>query len=119
MLRSFTTGNEVRDLDRLREALGERKVSIWGSSYGSHVGAVYAQLRPDRVAYGWLANMAPGAAERFPDFAAGAPGRAVQRCGFRPAGPAGGGSSGPAGPSGASAELAGPGHPRPERTKCR
>ncbi|MEW1612226.1 MULTISPECIES: alpha/beta hydrolase [unclassified Streptomyces] len=86
VLRSFTTRNEVRDLDRLRGALGERKVSIWGTSYGSYVGAVYAQEHPGRVdrlvldstgdpdpgrvAYGWLANMAPGAAARFPDFAA-------------------------------------------------
>ncbi|MFJ1798960.1 alpha/beta hydrolase [Streptomyces sp. NPDC088180] len=85
-LRSFTTRNEVRDIDRLRAALGERKVSVWGSSYGSYVGAVYAQEHPRRVdrlvldstgdpdparvAYGWLSNMAPGAADRFPDFAA-------------------------------------------------
>ncbi|MFJ8843387.1 alpha/beta hydrolase [Streptomyces cyaneofuscatus] len=99
VLRSFTTENEVRDLDRLREALGERKVSIWGSSYGSYVGAVYAQLHPDRVdrlvldstgdpdrgrvAYGWLANMAPGAAERFPDFAAWAADPAREAEGLR------------------------------------
>ncbi|MFD3749550.1 alpha/beta hydrolase [Streptomyces cyaneofuscatus] len=99
VLRSFTTGNEVRDLDRLREALGERKVSIWGSSYGSYVGAVYAQAHPDRVgrlvldstgdpdpgrvAYGWLANMAPGAAERFPDFAAWAADPARESEGLR------------------------------------
>ncbi|MFI7236377.1 alpha/beta hydrolase [Streptomyces cyaneofuscatus] len=99
VLRSFTTGNEVRDLDRLREALGERKVSIWGSSYGSYVGAVYAQVHPDRVgrlvldstgdpdpgrvAYGWLANMAPGAAERFPDFAAWAADPAREAEGLR------------------------------------
>ncbi|MFJ2107359.1 alpha/beta hydrolase [Streptomyces microflavus] len=99
VLRSFTTGNEVRDLDRLRGALGERKVSIWGSSYGSYVGAVYAQEHPGRVdrlvldstgdpdpgrvAYGWLANMAPGAAERFPDFAAWAADPAREAEGLR------------------------------------
>ncbi|MFE2290873.1 alpha/beta hydrolase [Streptomyces sp. NPDC059452] len=99
VLRSFTTRNEVRDLDRLRGALGERKVSVWGSSYGSYVGAVYAQLHPDRidrlvldstgdpdpgrVAYGWLANMAPGAAERFPDFAAWAADPAREAEGLR------------------------------------
>ncbi|WP_237502641.1 alpha/beta hydrolase [Streptomyces sp. SID8374] len=99
VLRSFTTGNEVRDLDRLRGALGERRVSIWGSSYGSYVGAVYAQRHPDRVgrlvldstgdpdpgrvAYGWLANMAPGAAERFPDFAAWAADPAREAQGLR------------------------------------
>ncbi|MFI1223838.1 MULTISPECIES: alpha/beta hydrolase [unclassified Streptomyces] len=86
VLRSFTTRNQARDIDRLRAALGERKVPVWGSSYGSYVGAVYAQEHPDRVdrlvldstgdpdpakvAHTWLANMAPAAAERFPDFAA-------------------------------------------------
>ncbi|WP_371616975.1 alpha/beta hydrolase [Streptomyces sp. NBC_00454] len=85
-LRSFTTANQVRDIDRLREALGERKLSAWGVSYGSYVGAAYAQKFPQRtdrlvldstadpdptrVARGWLANMAQGADDRFPDFAA-------------------------------------------------
>ncbi|MFJ7208552.1 alpha/beta hydrolase [Streptomyces sp. NPDC098789] len=86
VLRSFTTANQVRDMDRLRRALGERKLSAWGTSYGSYVGAVYAQEYPQRtdrwvldssgdpdparVARGWLANMAQGADDRFPDFAA-------------------------------------------------
>ncbi|MFF8432999.1 alpha/beta hydrolase [Streptomyces bacillaris] len=99
VLRSFTTANEVRDLDRLRGVLGERKVSVWGSSYGSYVGAVYAQVHPGRVdrlvldstgdpdpgrvAHGWLANMAPGAAERFPDFAAWAADPAREAEGLR------------------------------------
>ncbi|MFF1557897.1 alpha/beta hydrolase [Streptomyces sp. NPDC058279] len=85
-LRSFTTANEVRDIDRLRQALGERKLSAWGTSYGTYVGAVYAQRfprhtdrwvldssgdpDPSRVARGWLANMSVGADDRFPDFAA-------------------------------------------------
>ncbi|MFF1912509.1 alpha/beta hydrolase [Streptomyces sp. NPDC058239] len=84
-LRSFTTANEVRDIDRFRQALGEKKLSAWGSSYGTYVGAVYAQKYPQhtdrwvldssgdpdpsRVAQGWLANMAVGADDRFPDFA--------------------------------------------------
>ncbi|MEU4176995.1 alpha/beta hydrolase [Streptomyces sp. NPDC026589] len=101
-LRSFTTRNEVRDIDRLRAALGERKVSVWGSSYGSYVGAVYAQehpLRvdrlvldsigdpdPARVAYGWLSNMAPAVAVRFPDFAAWAADPAREAEGLRLAG---------------------------------
>ncbi|MFD9304575.1 alpha/beta hydrolase [Streptomyces sp. NPDC060048] len=85
-LRSFTTANQARDIDRFREALGERKLSAWGISYGSYVGAVYAQKfprrtdrlvldssgdpDPARVERGWLANMAQGADDRFPDFAA-------------------------------------------------
>ncbi|MFJ8977206.1 alpha/beta hydrolase [Streptomyces sp. NPDC102282] len=85
VLRSFTTRNEVRDIDRFRQALGERKLSVWGTSYGAYVGAVYGQTRPgrvdrlvldstgdpdpSRVARGWLENMARGAADRFADFA--------------------------------------------------
>ncbi|MFE9800364.1 alpha/beta hydrolase [Streptomyces goshikiensis] len=86
VLRSFTTANEVRDIDRFRQALGERKLSAWGVSYGTYVGAVYAQTYPHRtdrwvldssgdpdprrLARGWLANMSQGADDRFPDFAA-------------------------------------------------
>ncbi|MFG2830830.1 alpha/beta hydrolase [Streptomyces sp. NPDC048434] len=86
VLRSMSTANEVRDIDRLRRALGEEKLSAWGSSYGTYVGAVYAQKYPQhtdrwvldsngdpdpsRVERGWLANMAAGADDRFPDFAA-------------------------------------------------
>ncbi|WP_425473532.1 alpha/beta hydrolase [Streptomyces tailanensis] len=86
MLRSFSTANEVRDIDRFRQALGEEKVSAYGVSYGAYVGAVYAQQYPRhtdrwvldssgdpdprRVERAWLANMARGAEDRFPDFAA-------------------------------------------------
>ncbi|MFH8567767.1 alpha/beta hydrolase [Streptomyces sp. NPDC017993] len=85
VLRSLSTANEVRDIDRFRQALGERKLSAWAVSYGSYVGAVYAQKYPqhtdrwlldstgdpdpDRVERGWLANIAVGAEDRFPDFA--------------------------------------------------
>lgn len=85
-LRSFTTANQARDMDRFRQALGERKLSAWAVSYGTYVTAVYAQKFPERtdrlvldssgdpdparVARGWLANMAQGADDRFPDFAA-------------------------------------------------
>ncbi|MEV7275475.1 alpha/beta hydrolase [Streptomyces sp. NPDC093111] len=85
-LRSLTTANQVRDLDRLRAALGEEKVSVWGVSYGTYVTAQYAQKFPHRtdrlvldssadpnprtVAQGWLRGMARGAEDRFPDFAA-------------------------------------------------
>ncbi|WP_225803513.1 alpha/beta hydrolase [Streptomyces sp. NK15101] len=86
MLRGLTTANQVRDLDRLRQALGERRLSAWSVSYGTYVAAVYAQRFPERtdrwvldsssdpdpkrVARGWLAGMARGAEDRFPDFAA-------------------------------------------------
>ncbi|MET8503445.1 alpha/beta hydrolase [Streptomyces sp. NPDC004787] len=86
VLRSLTTPNQVRDMDRLRQALGERRVSAWANSYGTYVTAQYAQKFPRRtdrivldssadpnpatVAQGWLRDMARGADDRFPDFAA-------------------------------------------------
>lgn len=85
LLRSFSTANEVHDIDRFRQALGEEKLSALGTSYGTYVGAVYAQKYPQhtdrwvldssgdpdpsRGERGWLANMAGGADDRFPDFA--------------------------------------------------
>jgi pimeloyl-ACP methyl ester carboxylesterase len=41
--------NVARDLDRLRTALGDDKLSFVGYSYGTVIGAVYAQMFPDRV----------------------------------------------------------------------
>ncbi|GHG08020.1 alpha/beta hydrolase [Streptomyces filamentosus] len=86
MLRSLTTADQVRDMELLRQALGEEKLSAWANSYGTYVAARYAQEHPGRtdrwvldssadpdprrVAYGWLADMAKGADDRFPDFAA-------------------------------------------------
>jgi len=42
--------NVARDLDRLRAALGDPRLSYLGFSYGTVIGAVYAQMFPDRVA---------------------------------------------------------------------
>ncbi|MBT2391180.1 alpha/beta fold hydrolase [Streptomyces sp. ISL-1] len=86
VLRSISTRNEARDIDRVRQALGERKLSAWGVSYGTYAGAVYAQMfphrtdrwvmdssgdpDPKRVARGWLANYQSGVEDAFPDFAA-------------------------------------------------
>ncbi|MGW0825721.1 alpha/beta hydrolase [Streptomyces sp. NPDC002845] len=102
VLRSLSTANEVRDIDRFRQALGEERLSALGVSYGSYVGAVYAQKYPRRtdrwvldsigdpdprrVARGWLANMAVGAEDRFPDFAAWAADPAREEEGLRLAG---------------------------------
>lgn len=76
----------------MRAALGERKVSAWGVSYGTYVGAAYLQLFPqrtDRVVLdsndnpdpvlaerAWLAAFERGAEDNFPEFAewASAPG---------------------------------------------
>lgn len=45
----ISTNSTVRDLDRLREALGDSKLTYWGTSYGTRIGYVYAHDYPDRV----------------------------------------------------------------------
>ncbi|TWD80527.1 alpha/beta hydrolase family protein [Kribbella amoyensis] len=44
-----STRETARDLDRVRSALGERKISYLGYSYGTYLGAVYAEMFPARV----------------------------------------------------------------------
>ncbi|WP_439680395.1 alpha/beta hydrolase [Embleya sp. MST-111070] len=39
----------ARDLDLLRRALGERRLSFYGRSFGSYIGTVYADRYPGRV----------------------------------------------------------------------
>ncbi len=41
--------NVARDVDRLRAALGDDRLTYLGYSYGTVIGAVYAQMFPDRV----------------------------------------------------------------------
>ncbi|QEU91170.1 alpha/beta hydrolase [Streptomyces kanamyceticus] len=48
-LRHYTTLNNARDLDVLRAAVGERKLTFMGASYGTYFGAVYATLFPSHV----------------------------------------------------------------------
>lgn len=43
------TSNTARDLDRLRVFVGDRRLTYWGTSYGTRIGAVYAHLFPDNV----------------------------------------------------------------------
>ncbi|MGP9022638.1 alpha/beta hydrolase [Streptomyces sp. BR1] len=45
----FTTRNTARDMDLVRSVLGERKTSFFGQSYGTYLGATYAQMFPGRV----------------------------------------------------------------------
>ncbi|WP_253886204.1 alpha/beta hydrolase [Actinokineospora diospyrosa] len=84
LVRHVTTANTARDMDRIRIALGERKLSYSSGSYGSYLGAVYASLFPERTDRVVLdSNVDPsrvwhrqwslwdsGAEARFPDFAA-------------------------------------------------
>ncbi|WPB94606.1 alpha/beta hydrolase [Streptomyces malaysiensis] len=48
-LKHITTRNTVRDMDLLRAVLGEKKVSYFGYSYGTYLGAVYTQMFPGRA----------------------------------------------------------------------
>jgi pimeloyl-ACP methyl ester carboxylesterase len=83
-LRHYNTANTARDMDRIRRALGEKKISYWGRSYGTYLGAVYRSLFKDRtdrmVLEGnvdptkvWAGQVADtwgkGMADRFPDAA--------------------------------------------------
>lgn len=99
VVRSYSTANEVRDIEGFRQALGTAKLSMYGVSYGTYVTAAYAQEHPEvtervvldstgdpdpaRVERGWLANTAAGADERFPDFARWAADPARDRDGLR------------------------------------
>ncbi|MGW6057286.1 alpha/beta hydrolase [Streptomyces sp. NPDC055189] len=85
LIRHINTANQARDLDRIRAALGERKISAWGVSYGTYVGAVYSQLfphrtdrvvldsnddpDPTRVSRAWIAGHEQGVEDTFPEFA--------------------------------------------------
>ncbi|MGV9295373.1 alpha/beta hydrolase [Amycolatopsis sp. NPDC003676] len=79
----ITTANTARDMDQIRTALGDAKISYFGLSYGTYLGGVYASLFPDRTdrvvldsilgpdGYDITASrrFAEGMQDRFPDFA--------------------------------------------------
>ncbi|WP_414938388.1 alpha/beta hydrolase [Amycolatopsis sp. cmx-11-51] len=83
LLPHITTANTARDMDRVREALGERKINYFGISYGTYLGSVYTSLFPERSDRflidsatgpgGWDAPFSrlfgQGVEDRFPDFA--------------------------------------------------
>ncbi|MEU8218305.1 alpha/beta hydrolase [Micromonospora taraxaci] len=83
LLPHITTANTARDMDRIREALGEPKISYLGVSYGTYLGAVYTTMFPQRSDRFVLdSNLGPGGfdvtamrrigrglEDRFPDFA--------------------------------------------------
>jgi pimeloyl-ACP methyl ester carboxylesterase len=49
LLPHLSTVSTARDMDLIREALGEEQISYLGQSYGAGLGAVYATLFPDRT----------------------------------------------------------------------
>ncbi|MEV6282711.1 alpha/beta hydrolase [Kribbella sp. NPDC051770] len=83
LLPYITTANTARDMDRIRTALGAPKISYYGVSYGTYLGAVYATLFPERsdrivldsnlgpegYDVNALRSQAQGFQLRFPDFA--------------------------------------------------
>jgi pimeloyl-ACP methyl ester carboxylesterase len=82
-LRYMTTANTARDMDRIRVALGEQKISYFGVSYGTVLGSAYASLFPERtdrivldsnvgdtaLDSAGFRRFGLGAEQRFPDFA--------------------------------------------------
>ncbi|HEX8629636.1 MAG TPA: alpha/beta hydrolase [Catenuloplanes sp.] len=81
ILAHITTANTARDLDRIRAALGEQRISYQGLSYGTYLGAVYATLfphrtdrfvldsaiDPNRVGYDFVRLGGLGLTQRLPD----------------------------------------------------
>ena len=49
LLEHVSTMETVRDLDLLRHLVGDTKINYFGSSYGTKIGALYAEMFPQRV----------------------------------------------------------------------
>jgi pimeloyl-ACP methyl ester carboxylesterase len=49
LLQFIGTDNVVRDVERIREALGVEQISFWGPSYGASIAVQYIQEHPTRV----------------------------------------------------------------------
>jgi pimeloyl-ACP methyl ester carboxylesterase len=49
MAGAMSTAEDARDMDVLRRAVGDKKLTYLGFSYGTYLGQVYANLFPDRV----------------------------------------------------------------------
>jgi pimeloyl-ACP methyl ester carboxylesterase len=49
IMNHMATADAARDLDRLRQAVGDRALTYYGASYGSFLGNTYANLFPNKV----------------------------------------------------------------------
>lgn len=49
-LAAYNTNESADDLESIRKAIGAPKISLWGHSYGSHLGLAYIKRHNDRVA---------------------------------------------------------------------
>lgn len=47
--RHMSTANVARDMDQIRQSVGDEQLNFLGLSYGTFIGATYANLFPDRV----------------------------------------------------------------------
>lgn len=56
-LSAFNTIESAEDLEALRIALGADKLTLWGISYGTHLGLAYIRAHPDRVDRAILAGV--------------------------------------------------------------
>jgi pimeloyl-ACP methyl ester carboxylesterase len=62
LMAHVSTADTARDLDLLRRAVGERSLTYIGLSYGTFLGATYANLFPGKVrALALDGNLAPSA----------------------------------------------------------
>ena len=48
-LTSYGTANVARDMDILREAVGDKQLNYMGKSYGTYLGTLYAHFFPEKV----------------------------------------------------------------------
>jgi pimeloyl-ACP methyl ester carboxylesterase len=61
LLAHDTTADVARDMDLLRQAVGDPTMNYLGTSYGTYLGATYANLFPGKVrAMALDANVKPG-----------------------------------------------------------
>ena len=56
-LAGYDTWESAADLDALRAALGAEKITLWGISYGTHLGLAALKRYPDRIEKAVLASI--------------------------------------------------------------
>lgn len=49
IVRHMSTADTARDMDLMRQAVGEKKLNYYGISYGTQLGSTYASMFPSRV----------------------------------------------------------------------
>jgi len=63
-LTAFNTNENADDLEVLRKALGARKITLWGSSYGTHLGLTFVR-RHEKSIYRVVFSGVEGADDTF------------------------------------------------------